>query len=89
MSVHANPDLNGVHFGRVVVTIDAELGDCVLWVPTPGGSQRRIHLNSMDEIEGSLGVHAGNAKNDPLSADMVRALRFAAQRIAGREGGRR
>lgn len=83
MSVHADPDTHGIRFGAVLATIDRMAGDCVLWVRTPTGRTRRIRLHSLDEIQGSLGAHQANA-SDPVSADMTRALRFAAQCLSSK-----
>lgn len=96
-SPHANPELHGTCFGKVVVTVDLELGDCVVIAPQRAGittAPRKMRLNSLDEIRGAYGIQIRLAEragtNHEHAADIARALRFAGEQIKEQQGkGRR
>lgn len=80
--IHSRPDLHGTRFGEVVVTVDAEKGDCVIRAPRPGAIapvERQMRLHSLEEISGAYQVQRGLAATDPIAGDIARALKFAAQ----------
>lgn len=90
---HANPDLHGTRFGEVVVTIDHELGDCMVRAPQRGpicSVPRKIRLNSLDEIQGAyqtqLMFAQRNPEKHPHAADIARALKHAGQRLKAQQG---
>ncbi|PCJ04123.1 MAG: hypothetical protein COB16_19490 [Rhodobacteraceae bacterium] len=59
-SPHTDPDRHGVSFGAVVVTVDVNLGDCIISAPQPGlicTTRRKKRFNSTDEIEGAFTTH--------------------------------
>jgi len=79
---------NGTRFGVVVVTVSADMGDCVLHVDPVGGRLARVpRFHSVEEIEGAITAQTFKAGRDPVAADMVRALRFAAQWMRDRRRG--
>jgi hypothetical protein len=93
---HANPEKHGVTFGVVVVTVDLELGDCMVRAPQRGPIgpvPRRMRLNSLDEIRGAYRVQKGLArrspKQNPHAADIARALEHAGQRLKAHQKGKR
>lgn len=90
---HANPDEHGTRFGEVVVTIDLELGDCVVRAPQKGPIgpvPRKIRLNTLDEIQGAYQAQLMLAqrfpKDHPHAADIARALKLAGQRLRAHQG---
>lgn len=90
---HANPDLHGTRFGNVVVTVDLELGDCMVRAPQKGRictMPRTIRLNSLDEIRGAYAAQAQLArcspKENPHAADIARALKLAGQKLKANQG---
>ena len=93
MSPHSDPETHGVQFGRVVVTVDAALGDCIVIAPQPGPictSPKRMRLNSLDEIRGAYAAQAQLArrapKENPHAADIARALKLAGQKLKANQG---
>lgn len=89
--IHHRPDLHGVRFGSVTLTVDPGRGDCVLRVPVPGPAgtvDRALRFHGADEIEGALAAQAARAGRDKVSRDMAAALRFAAARLARKAGTR-
>lgn len=93
---HANPDEHGTCFGEVVVTIDLELGDCVVRAPQKGPISpvlRKIRFNSLDEIQGAYQAQLMLAqlapKVHPHAADIARALKLAGQRLIAHQGRKR
>jgi hypothetical protein len=88
-SPHIDPDRNGQRFGRVLVTVDVDAGDCVVHSFLPGpcnDKPRRMHLHSLEELQGAYQVQFGLAATDPIAADNARALKFAGELLknAGR-----
>lgn len=80
--IHTAPEVHGVAFGNVVVTIDISLRDCVLHVSPPsdvGFSKRQVRLHSVDQVQASLQVQISNPKKSDPS--MVQALKFAALQL--------
>lgn len=76
---------NGQLFGSVSVTVDVHAGDCIVHSFRDGIGDPvpvRMHLHSLDEIQGAYQVQVGRAPSDPRAADVVRALEFANQLIA-------
>lgn len=91
-SPHADPERHGVKFGDVTVTVDLELGDCVVIAPRParfGPVPRRTRFLTVEEVEGAYQAQAAQGSNDPVASDMARALKFAAQRLRSDKGGRK
>ncbi|EBA17422.1 hypothetical protein RSK20926_06787 [Roseobacter sp. SK209-2-6] len=92
-SPHLNPEAHGIAFGAAVVTVDQDLGDCIVRAPRKVGmtvSPVSRRFNSLDEIEGArtqqLRLEAGG---DAVAGDIARALKFAAQQLASKQGKRR
>jgi len=77
-----DPD-RGTRFGSVVVTVSPEMGDCVLHVI----ARFAPRFHGLDEIEGAITAQTFKAGRDPVAADMVRALRFAAEWMHNRRRG--
>jgi hypothetical protein len=76
---------NGQVFGSVSVTVDVHAGDCIVHSFRDGLGDPvpiRMHLHSLDEIQGAYQVQVGRASSDRRSANVARALEFAAQLIA-------
>jgi hypothetical protein len=95
-SPHTNPEQHGTRFGHVVVTVDLELGDCVVIAPQRAGvttAPRKMRLNSLDEIRGAYRVQTGLARRvsakHPHAADIARALKFAGEQIKAQQGKKR
>jgi hypothetical protein len=83
-SPHTDPDCNGQSFGRVVVTVDLDVGDCVVHSFVRGVCNdvpRRMHLHSLEEMQGAYQVQFGLGVTDPIAADNARALKFAGERL--------
>ncbi|PCJ05938.1 MAG: hypothetical protein COB16_14350 [Rhodobacteraceae bacterium] len=87
-SPHTDPDRHGVSFGAVVVTVDVDLGDCIISAPQPGlicTTRRKKRFNSTDEIEGAYGIQLRlsrqKPKDHPHAKDIAVALKFAGQKI--------
>lgn len=83
--IHAHPEANGTRFGKVIVTVDLDAGDCVIQAPRKGPIgpiTRRTRLHSLDEIQGAYQIQLGLAAIDPIAHDIARALKFAAQRLS-------
>jgi len=81
-SPHADPDRHGTKFGDVVVTVDRELGDCVVRTTRTGPTgqipiAKRFH--SIEEIEGAYRAQMFNANSG--ETDVARALKFAGQAL--------
>lgn len=90
-NVHADPAKYGTKFGKAVVTVDLDLGDCVVRAPRPGLVHpviRPMRLHSLQEIEATYLSQMGNAAVDPIANDIADALKFAAQQIRDKEGKR-
>lgn len=91
MSVHSDPNA-GQRFGKVVVTVDTEAGDCVVTAPVnnrgPFALPKRFRLNTLDEIRGAYAVHLARSSIDPVSRDIARALEFAGRSIRAAEEAR-
>jgi hypothetical protein len=92
-SPHLDPERHGTIFGRAVVTVDLERGDCVLTAPQKGRIctiPRTIRLNSLDEIRGAYGTQQQLATKapaeNPHAADIARALAFAGRKIKAHQG---
>ena len=91
-SPHSAPELHGIKFGQVTVTIDLALGDCVVIAPRPGPictAPRKMRLNSLDEIRGAYATQFRQIKTDPIAADIARALRLAGEKIKEQQKGSR
>lgn len=93
---HANPEEHGTTFGEVVVTVDVELGDCMVRAPQRGPIgpvPRSMRLNSLDEIRGAYQIQSGLARRSPRqnphAADIARALVHAGQRLKAHQRGKR
>ncbi|KIC15017.1 hypothetical protein [Leisingera sp. ANG-Vp] len=88
-SPHLTAEDYGTKFGKVIVTVDLERGDCIIIAPGRGlvGQEvpSRKRFNSLDEIEGAYRIQlqlaqaAGN--KHPNAQDMARALKFAGQQL--------
>ena len=81
-SPHADPARHGTEFGDVVVTVDRELGDCVVRTTRPGPTgpipiSKRFH--GIEEIEGAYRTQIFSAKSG--ETDVARALKFAGQAL--------
>lgn len=87
-SPHANPEKNGHQFGVVLITIDTVKGDCRYRVNADGARNKAPHLHSLEEIQGAYQAHITQAATVPASADIARALKFAAQQINNNQKGR-
>ena len=91
-SVHDDPARNGTRFGVAVVTVDMEVGDCVVEAPVRHGPvpmPRRMRLHGLEEIQGAYLEQRGLAGSDPVAFDMANALKFAGQRIRQKQEGNR
>ena len=95
-SPHLDPDRHGTTFGRAVVTVDLEKGDCIVTAPQKGRictMPRTIRLNSLDEIRGAYGTQHQLAvkapAENPHAADIARALEFAGRKIKAHQGRKR
>lgn len=86
--IHANPSANGQRFGRAIVTVDHDLGDCVVTCDAPGYELKRMRLHSLEEISGAYQVQIGLAATDDVAADIARALKFAGQLLKAKRGKR-
>lgn len=93
---HANPEKHGITFGEVVVTVDVELGDCMVRAPQRGPIgpvARSMRLNTLDEIRGAYQIQSGLARRSPRqnphAADIARALVHAGQRLKAHQKGKR
>jgi hypothetical protein len=87
-SPHLDPERHGTTFGRAVVTVDLELGDCIVRSPHTGPVctvSRTVRFNSLDEIRGAYSTQMRLAKKSPTAtpyaADIARALKHAGQRL--------
>lgn len=78
---HDNPAANGTVFGVATVTVDLDVGDCVVVVDADGYRTRRPRFHSIEEIQGAYQVQAGLAATDPVAGDIARALKFAATQL--------
>jgi hypothetical protein len=88
-SPHIDPDRNGQRFGRVLVTVDVDAGDCVVHSFVRGPCDdipRRMHLHSIEELQGAYQVQFGLGATDPIAADNARALKFAGERLKNTRG---
>lgn len=88
-SPHDNPAANGSIFGTATVTVDQDVGDCVITVDADGLRLRRPRFHGLDEIQGAYQVQIGLAATDPVAGDIARALKFAAQKIKNHDEGKR
>lgn len=89
-SPHSDPASNGKTFGKVTVTVDLDAGDCVVHSFRPGPVfpiAQKIHLHSLDEVQGAYMVQYRLAPTDPMAADVARALKFAGQQLKSRQRG--
>ena len=93
---HANPEKHGITFGEVVVTVDLELGDCMVRAPQRGligPVPRSMRLNTLDEIRGAYQIQQSLARRsprqNPYAADIARALKHAGQRLKAHQRGKR
>ena len=89
-SPHSDPASNGQTFGKVTVTVDLDAGDCVVHSFRPGPVfpiAQKIHLHSLDEVQGAYMVQYRLAPTDPMAADVARALKFAGQQLKSRQRG--
>lgn len=93
---HTNPEKHGITFGEVVVTVDLELGDCMVRAPQRGpigAVPRSMRLNTLDEIQGAYQVQSSLARRapaeNPYAADIARALKHAGQRLKAEQEGKR
>ncbi|MFV1591279.1 hypothetical protein VWZ88_01765 [Phaeobacter sp. JH20_36] len=93
MSPHSDPETHGVQFGRVVVTVDAAMGDCIVIAPQPGPictSPKRMRLNSLDEIRGAYRTQSRLAARvpdqHPHAKDIASALEFAGKTLSAAQG---
>lgn len=88
--IHHHPEIHGVRFGDVVVTVDRGLGDCVLRVPVPGPVgrvERTLRFHGSEEIDGAVAVQAVRADRNAIARNMLAALKFAGARLSGKDGG--
>jgi len=76
---------DGVRFGVAGVLVNGELGHALLEVEPaePGCRPQRVWLHGLEEVEGALGAQVARMDRDDRAGDMVAALRFAAQQLAG------
>jgi len=91
-SPHLNPEKNGHRFGDVVVTIDLELGDCILHTFSMGPVSpvpRQVRLMSLDEVQGAYMVQRGLVATDPFAQSNVAALKFAGLQLKNHQEARR
>lgn len=88
-SPHDNPAANGTTFGVATVTVDLEIGDCVIVVVATGHRSRRPRFHGLEEIQGAYQVQFGLAATDPVAADIARALKFAAKQIKNHNEGKK
>ena len=84
-SPHNDPESHGHKFGRVVVTVDLELRDCVIIAPQPGKITtipRKVRFHNLDEMRGAYEAQTKLAKGgNSVAADIARALKFAGEEI--------
>ncbi|KIC09830.1 hypothetical protein RA19_13760 [Leisingera sp. ANG-M1] len=87
-SPHLDPDTHGTNFGKVIVTVDLERGDCIIIAPGKGlvGQEipSRKRFNSLDEIVGAYRTQcqlAACSGKHPNARDMANALKFAGQQL--------
>jgi hypothetical protein len=87
-SPHIDPVRFGHVFGRATVTVDVDAGDCVVHTARPGRLEARpvrLHLHSLDELDGAYQVQWRLGLKDELAADIARALKFAGQRLNAKQ----
>lgn len=79
-----DPLRDGARFGRVGVIVDLDRGAAHLALESPGVGEpsRRFRLDSVEEIEGAIGLQM--TRNTPDARDLERALRHAATVLASR-----
>ncbi|TNE66826.1 MAG: hypothetical protein EP336_09420 [Rhodobacteraceae bacterium] len=82
-SQHQDPEKYGTQFGSVVVTVDHDLGDCVIHAKRKGPTgdvPYRKRFNSIEEISGAYEAQAYLARGE--ENDLMRALRFAVRKLS-------
>lgn len=97
MSIHANPEKHGVTFGRAVVTVDREAGDCMIRAPQPGKGPagtipRSARFNSIEAIQEALVIQQGLASRpaqNPHAPDVVNALKHALRELTSQSKDKR
>lgn len=95
-SPHLDPDAHGARFGQVTVTVDLDLGDCVITAPVkaPVGTMPcRKRFNSLDEVQGALGIQLQLAQRpshkNSNARDLARALEFAGKQLKAQQEAKR
>jgi hypothetical protein len=83
--VHSDPETHGVQFGRVTVTVDRALGDCVIRAPRPDRADSVTRFHSLDEMRAAYATHMRAAPTNPIAADYARALKFAGLQIKSQQ----
>jgi hypothetical protein len=87
-SPHLDPDTHGTTFGKITVTVDLELGDCIIIAPGKGlvGQEvpSRKRFNSLDEIRAAYRTQnwlSRKPQQHPHAGDMASALKFAGRQL--------
>ncbi|MFY0309653.1 hypothetical protein ACFMBG_07120 [Leisingera sp. D0M16] len=87
-SPHLDPDTHGSKFGKVTVTVDLDLGDCIIIAPGKGLIGQEVpcrqRYNSLDEIRGAYRTQnwlSRKPQQHPHAGDMARALKFAGRKL--------
>ncbi|MBY6056785.1 hypothetical protein [Leisingera daeponensis] len=85
-SPHLDPETHGTTFGKITVTVDQNLGDCIIIAPGKGlvgqDVPSRKRFNSLDEIRQAYRTQnwlSRKAQQHPHAGDMASALKFAGQ----------
>jgi hypothetical protein len=85
MSGHTHdPWADAQRFGSVLVVVDIVNDGCMVQAPQPGpcgNVVRSFRLHGLDEINGAYQLQRGLTATSPVAADIVRALKFAAQQL--------
>ncbi|WP_035920114.1 hypothetical protein [Leisingera aquimarina] len=88
-SPHLDPATHGTKFGKITVTVDLDLGDCIIIAPGKGLVGQEVpsskRFNSLDEIAGAYRTQcqlaASAADKHPNAQDMANALKFAGRKL--------
>ncbi|NSY36849.1 hypothetical protein [Leisingera sp. ANG59] len=85
-SPHLDPETHGTTFGKITVTVDLGLGDCIIIAPGKGlvGQEvpSRKRFNTLDEIREAYRTQnwlSRKPERHPHAGDIARALKFAGQ----------
>lgn len=81
-------DGEGTKFGKVRIVVDEVNMACAYECRLDGAKSHTVLLDNLDQINGANATHTRLANENEYSADIVRALRYAARLIRDRKWGR-